>query len=107
MLLGPPETEPRDILLDGIDILHILLHGIGVVEPQVAKPAVTLRQAEIKAYTLGMAYVQVTVGFRRETGMYPAVYAVYMIFYDLFQKIEGAFLARHPVVVRCHIRLLV
>ena len=102
MLFGPPETEPPDILLDGIDILHILLNGIGIVETEVAQSSVPLRKTEIKADALGMAYMQVAVGFRRETGMNSPVHTVDMVFYYLFQKIEGTFPAGRPVVVRCH-----
>ena len=51
----------------GIHILHILFYGIGVVKTQVACAAKLFGDTEVHAYGLGMAYVEITVGFRRET----------------------------------------
>ena len=69
---GPLEAQPLHVLLDGVDVLGVFLHGVGVVKAQVAQPAVFLGQTEIDADGLGMAYVQVAVGFGRKTGVHAA-----------------------------------
>src|SRR5205085_9132160 len=45
----PLESEPRDVFLDGVDILDVFLGRIRVVEPQVARAAVLICDAEIQA----------------------------------------------------------
>mgnify|MGYP003292604913 CR=1 FL=1 len=68
-VFSPVEPEPVDVLLDGVDELHVLLAGVGVVEAQVAhRPAVRvlLGNAEIQADGLGVADVQIPVRLRRE-----------------------------------------
>ena len=62
----PVEAEPADVLLDGVDVLDVLLDRVGVVEAQVAVPAVLGRDAEVEADRLGVADVQVAVGLGRE-----------------------------------------
>ena len=92
VLLGPVEAQPVDVLLDGVDILGVLLDGVGVVEAQVGLAAVLLRQSEINAYRLGVADVQVAVGFRRETGLDGGVLALVQALFDnLFKKIQLLF----------------
>ena len=44
------------------------LLGVGVVKAHVADAAVVARQAEVQADALGVAHVQVAVGFGREAG---------------------------------------
>ena len=68
----PGKTQPVHVLLDGFHVLHFLFHRVGVIEAQVAAAAEFPGQAEVQADGLGMADVQVTVRFRRETGMHPA-----------------------------------
>ena len=92
VLLGPVEAQPVDVLLDGVDILGVLLHGVGVVEAQVGLAAVLLRQSEINAYRLGVADVQVAVGFRRKTGLDRGVGAILQTLFDnLLKKIKLLF----------------
>ena len=92
VLLGPVEAQPVDVLLYGVDILGVLLDGVGVVEAQVGLAAVLLRQTKINAYRLGVADVQVAVGFRRETGLDASVLALAQaLFNNLFQKIKLSF----------------
>jgi hypothetical protein len=64
----PVEAEPVHRLDDGVDVLLLLLLGIGVVEAQVAYAAVVRREAEVQADALGVADVQVAVGLGREAG---------------------------------------
>jgi hypothetical protein len=64
----PAVAQPLHGVLDAVDVLLLLFLGIGVVEPHVADAAVLLRQAEVQADALGVAHVQVAVGFGREAG---------------------------------------
>ena len=43
------KTEPMDILLDGVYILHVLLNGICIIEAQIAYPSVTLSNTKVYA----------------------------------------------------------
>src|SRR4029453_17146905 len=64
----PRVAEPAHRVEDAIDVLLLLLLGVGVVEAHVADAAVLLRQAEVQPDALGMAHVQVAVGLGREAG---------------------------------------
>ena len=89
VLLGPVEAQPVDVFLDGVYILCVFLHGVGVVETQVGLAAVLLCQSEINADRLGMADVQVAVGFRRKTGLDGGVLALAQALLDnLFKEIQ-------------------
>ena len=68
-IIGPAADEPIHVLDDGIDILDLFLGRVGVVHAQVADAAELPGDAEVEANALGMADVQVAVGFGRETGM--------------------------------------
>src|SRR5207302_10686276 len=48
-VFAPVEAEPAHGALDGIDILLLLLGGVGIVEAQVAATAEFLGDAEIEA----------------------------------------------------------
>jgi hypothetical protein len=71
-MLAPLEAQPADVLLDGVDVLLVLGLGVGVVETEVASPAVLLRDAEVEADRLGVADVEIAVRFRGETGDHPS-----------------------------------
>ena len=89
MFLRPVEAQPVDVLLYGVDVLGVLLDGVGVVEAQVRLAAVLLRQSEINAYRLGVADVQVAVGLGWKTGLDGSVLALTeALFNNLFQKIK-------------------
>ena len=62
----PGEAEPAHVLLDGVDVLDVLLDRVGVVEAQVAVAAMFGRDAEVEADGLGVADVEVAVGFGRK-----------------------------------------
>ena len=66
----PVKAKPVDILLDGIDILGVLLGRICVVHAQVADAAVFLGCAEIYDKRLAVADVQISVRFGRKTGVH-------------------------------------
>ena len=57
------------VTLDGLDILGVFLGGVGIVKAQVAQTAVLFGGAEVDGQGLAVADVQITVGFRRKTGM--------------------------------------
>ena len=68
-VLAPVETEPADVGQNGLDVLDILACGVGVVEAHVAPGArELLADSEIKADGLGVADVQIAVGFGRKAG---------------------------------------
>ncbi len=64
----PIEPEPPYVIHDGIDVLHFFFPGIGIVEPEIAKPAEFSRKSEIQAYGFGVPDMQITIGFRRKSG---------------------------------------
>ncbi len=64
----PFKAEPADIFLDGLDVFDVFLAGVGVVHAQVAFPVVVAGDAEVDIEGLGMADMEIAVGFRREAG---------------------------------------
>ena len=67
-VLAPVEPEPAHVRLDGVDVLLLFLHRVGVVEAQVAAAAELAGDAEVEADRLGVTDVEVAVGLRREAG---------------------------------------
>ena len=67
-VLAPVEAQPAHIRLDGVDVLLLLLDRVRVVESQMASAAEIRRETEVEADGLGVADVQIAVGFGRETG---------------------------------------
>jgi hypothetical protein len=67
-VLAPVEPQPADVGLDGVDVLLLFLHRVGVVEAQVAPPAELVRYPEVQADRLGVADVEVAVRLGREAG---------------------------------------
>ena len=63
---GPLESQPPHVLLDRLDVLDVFLRRVRVVEPQVARSAELLRDAEVQADRFGVADVQVAVRLGRE-----------------------------------------
>ena len=63
----PGEAEPADAVENAVDVLLILLHGIGVVKAHVAAAAVIAGETEVEADALRVTDVEVAVRFRRET----------------------------------------
>ena len=62
----PVGAEPAHVCADGIDVLLLLLHGVGVVVAEVELAAVLLGEAEVEADRLGVADVEVAVRLGRE-----------------------------------------
>ena len=68
--VGPIETEPADVFLNGIDVFDVFARRVGVVETKMADAAAIFvfeSNAEVEADRFGVADVEVTVGFWRET----------------------------------------
>ena len=82
--------------LNGLDVLGVLFGRVGIVKTQVALAAVLFRYAEIDAQRLGVADVQVAVGFGRKARVHFVRDAArgYILIYNIFDKIGmyGAFL---------------
>ncbi len=84
----PGKTQPLDILLDGVDVFHVLFGGVGVVKTQVALAVVLLFDAEIDRQTLCVPDVQIAVGLGREPGDDLVDLSLGKFFFDdLFNKI--------------------
>ncbi len=75
--MNPPiEAEPAHGIGDRRLELDVLLGGIGVVETEVAAPAVLGGEAEIQDDRLGVPIMQIAVGLWRKAGdNFPAVFA--------------------------------
>jgi len=69
----PVDPQPAQVFLDGIDVFRLFLLGVGIVEAQIELAAKLLADAIVQQDALGVADVQVAVGFGRETGVYPVV----------------------------------
>ncbi len=84
------EPQPADVVDDRLDVLGLFLAGVRVVEPQVAQPAILLGQAEVQADALGVADVQIAVGFGRKPGVYPAIELAGAVVFldDILNKVQ-------------------
>jgi len=64
--VAPVEAQPVDVVLDGLDVLGVLLRGVRVVHAEIAQAAELFGGAEIDAESLAVADVQVAVRLRRK-----------------------------------------
>ena len=87
-LHSPIKAEPLDILLDGIYILGVLLHGVGVIETQIALTIVALCKTKVQADTLCVTDVQVAVGLGREARLNGVTRLGDIVFNNFFYKVE-------------------
>ena len=86
--LVPFVAEPLNVLFYRVDIFDILFRGIRVVETEIAHSAVFFRDAEVDAYRLCVADVQIAVGLRRESRLHAGVDPVCKILvYKISDKI--------------------
>src|SRR3990172_6555965 len=65
---GPLEAQPLHVPLDVFDVLNSLGLGIGVVEAQVAPPAIVERDAEVQADGLCVPDMQIAIRLGRKAG---------------------------------------
>src|SRR5208283_919540 len=66
--VAPVEPEPANVIHDGIDVFQFLFPGIGIIEPEIAKPPEFGCKSEIEAYGFSVPDVQITVWFGRKSG---------------------------------------
>ena len=66
----PFEAKPADVFLNGIHIFSILLDRIGVVKAEIGLSAVFFCKAEVDAYAFCVAYMKISVRFRRKACHY-------------------------------------
>ena len=71
--LVPLEAEPLNVFLNGVNVLNVLLGGVGVVKTEVAYTAVLFCRCKVNADGLGVAYVEIAVGLGWETGLHSRV----------------------------------
>ncbi len=89
--VGPLETEPLHVCLDGFHVLDFLFCRVRVVETEVAIPAEFFCQAKIQADRLGMADMEVTVRFGGKTGDDLADLTGFKVFpYDLLDEVPAS-----------------
>src|SRR5216684_5020064 len=68
----PMESQPLHVFLDGINVLRLLLLGIGVVETQIRFAAKFIGESKVQTDGLGMPDVEIAVGLWREAGLHPS-----------------------------------
>ena len=98
----PVESQPPDVPLDPLDVVHVLRLRIRVVEPEVAQPAVLRRHPEIQADGLGVADVEIAVRLRGEAGHHlaPELAAFHVRVDDLAYEIPVRFFFAHNFLFR-------
>ncbi len=85
----PIISEPMDVPLYCLHIFSVLLLRVSVVKTQIACASELFSRTEVHNESLGMAYVQVSVGFRRKACIEPAsVFAslqigLYLLLYEV------------------------
>ena len=91
--VAPIVTKPFDVFPYGIHVFDVFFDGIGVVEAEIARAAKFFGNAKIHANSFGMANMQVSIRFRRETRVEPSsILAIFKIVgNDLFYKIQTTF----------------
>ena len=91
------EPQPADVVDDGVHVLRVLLGGVGIVHAQIAFAVEFLRHAEVETDGLGMADVEIAVGFGGEAGDdLAAVFAAGHVFgHDLADEIRRFILFRY------------
>ena len=65
----PVKAKPVNILHDRFDVFGIFLGRVSIIHPQIAQTAELFSHPEINAQCLAVTDMQISVGFRRETGM--------------------------------------
>ena len=65
----PVKSQPCNVLFDSVNVLNILLGGVGVVHSQVADSVVFFCGAEVDANRLCVTNVKISVRLGRKTGV--------------------------------------
>ena len=103
VLVTPLETEPLDILLDSLYILHILLRRVGIIETEVTYTAIFSCYTKVQADSLGVTDVQVAVWLWWETGLNACFTLCNGLLDDLLHKVKTLLgLNCFDVIILCH-----
>ena len=78
-------AEPLHTVSDVINELLVLLHGICVVIAQVGLPAIFFSKSKVKAHSLCVPDVKVTIGLRRESSHNLASSCCTVLFQNFFR----------------------
>ena len=70
------ESEPVDVVDDGIDVFLLFFFGVGVVEAEIGFAAEFRGETEVQADGFGMADMQIAVGFGRKPSVDTALVLV-------------------------------
>ena len=89
------------VLTDRIHILHILFHGVRVVETKIARSAELLGNTKVHTYSLCMTDMQIAVRLRRETRAKPSsILAGFQIVgHNLLHEIQSALFFRRQFLI--------
>ena len=88
---SPVKTQPPEIFLDGIDIFLLFLFRVGVIQSEVAPPAVLVGQAKVDADSLDVSDMQIAIRLGWEpcdNGIVGNSPICEVVLYDTLQKIE-------------------
>ena len=90
---APLETEPSDVVLDGVDVFGVFFLRIGVVETEVADTTNLLSHSEVHTDGFGVSDVKIAVWFGRKACLQTAAVFAFLEVggYDLFDEIESCF----------------
>lgn len=83
--------EPRDVLLDTFDIFDVFFFGVRVVETEISLPFMGLGNLERESHSFGMSDMEISIGFRGETGDDSSLSEGEMLFFEGF-GIDARFL---------------
>ena len=92
--MSPLESEPLDVVEDVLYVFRVLLGGIGIIETEVADTAELLSGSEVHADGFGVSDMEVSVGLRRETGLYASVVLTFLEVFsnELFHEAQASLL---------------
>jgi hypothetical protein len=89
------KAEPLHIVLNRVDIFGVFFDRVGVVKAKVAAALILTGQAKIQTDGLGVANVQIPVGFWWKTGHDPRVFSTGQIIgNDCSEKMPATFITR-------------
>ena len=84
----PLETQPANIIHNGLGKILAFLEGVGIIKAQIGRAAKFSCNAKVQANGLGVTDMQMAIGLRRETGNNPVVFPGFEVtFNDIAYKI--------------------
>jgi hypothetical protein len=102
--VAPVESEPLDVVEDVVNILCVLLGGVGIVKTEVTHPVVVFCYTKVHADGFGMSDMKITVRLRRETRLDASVVFAFgeVFLHELFYKTQAAFLLAYVILLIVH-----